>query len=314
MAGTSPQAVLPQDPAELAGFGRLEVVARLVVEGFMIGQHKSPFKGSSIEFVEHRQYYPGDEIRHIDWRAYGKTGRYYIKEYEDETNLRCWLLLDSSGSMAWAGSTVSKFEYARYLVASLGYLLLSQRDATGLVTWDARVRDRIEPAASAGNLRRIMQTLDVTQPGGETSLAEVLASLLPTLKRRGLVVIVSDCFDDLDRLIAALKQYRHARHEVVLLRIVTPEEEEFPFSTPTQFRSLEQPRHRILVDPHRLRAHYLEKYGEFASGLAKRAAAAGIDLQTFRTDSPVQKSLGEFLVSRTGRGQRPSGGRSTGSG
>ena len=295
---------LPQDPSELARFGRLEVVARLVVEGFMIGQHKSPFKGSSIEFVEHRQYYPGDEIRHIDWRAYGKTGKYYIKEYEDETNLRCWLLLDASGSMAYAGSTVSKFEYARYLVASLGHLLLSQRDATGLVTWDSRVRERIEPAASPGNLRRIMQVLESTEPGGETSMAGVLADLLPTLKRRSLIFIVSDCFDDVDQLMAALKQFRHAKHEVILLRIVTPEEEDFPFTGSTQFRSLERQNHRVVVDPHQLRAHYLKRYAEFSSSLEKRTAGAGIDFETFRTTAPVQKSLGGFLASRTRRGQK----------
>src|SRR6476659_3720281 len=142
MAITSrPEAPL-QDPTALARFGNLEMVVRLVVEGYMMGQHKSPFKGTSVEFVEHRQYYPGDEIRHIDWRAYGKTGKYFIKEFEDETNLRCYLLVDASGSMGYAGKTLSKFDYARYLAASLGYLLLSQRDATGLLSFDTMIRDR----------------------------------------------------------------------------------------------------------------------------------------------------------------------------
>ena len=133
------------DPTALAQFGRLEVVARLVVDGYIMGLHKSPFKGASVEFVEHRQYYPGDEIRHIDWRAFGKTGKYYIKEFEDETNLRCYLVVDASGSMAYGSSTISKFDYARQLASALGYLLLRQRDAVGLLTFDDNIRDRVEP-------------------------------------------------------------------------------------------------------------------------------------------------------------------------
>ena len=146
-----------QDPSALVAFGRLEIVARHVVEGYMMGQHESPFKGSSIEFVEHRQYYPGDEIRHIDWRAYGKTGKYYIKEFEDETNLRCHLVLDASGSMKYGDSTISKFEYARLLTASLGYLLLNQRDAAGLVTFDTKIRERIQPSASRKVFRHVIR-------------------------------------------------------------------------------------------------------------------------------------------------------------
>ena len=146
------------DPTALARFGQLEVVARLVVEGYMIGQHKSPFKGSSIEFVEHRQYYPGDEVRHIDWRAYGKTGRYFVKEFEDETNLRCYLLLDASGSMGYAGRTLSKFDYARQLTAALGYLLLHQRDALGAITFDTQVRDRLEPSSKPQNFARLIDS------------------------------------------------------------------------------------------------------------------------------------------------------------
>src|SRR5690606_33683550 len=147
------------DPTALARFGRLEVVAKLVVEGYMIGQHKSPFKGTSVEFVEHRQYYPGDEVRHIDWRAYGKTGKYYIKEFEDETNLRCYLLVDGSGSMGFKASTLSKFDYARQLAAALGYLLIGQRDSVGLITFDTRVRDRVEPSSKPQTFARLIDVL-----------------------------------------------------------------------------------------------------------------------------------------------------------
>jgi len=289
------------DPTALAQFGRLEVVARLVVEGFVMGQHKSPYKGSSIEFVEHRQYYPGDEIRHIDWRAYGKTGKYYIKEYEDETNLRCYLVVDASGSMGYGKSTLSKFHYARQLAAALGYLLLGQRDAVGLVTFDTKIRDRFEPRANPHNFQRLTTSLEERTPGRETNLSTVFEQLLPTLKRRSLVVILSDCYDRLEPLTAALKQFRHSRHEVVLFHIVAPEEEEFPFSRPTQFRSLERGRHRLLVDPHRLRSHYLAEYSEFCAQLTRRCGGAGIDYEKLVTTEPYHLALGKYLDARTRR-------------
>lgn len=290
-----------EDPTALAKFGKLEVVAQLVVEGYMMGQHKSPYKGSSIEFVEHRQYYPGDEIRHIDWRAYGKTGKYYIKEFEDETNLRCYLIVDASGSMAYAGKTLSKFEYARYLASALGYLLLMQRDATGLITFDTKVRDQFNPSANAQNFRQLTGMLEKRKPGGETSIGGVLEQIFPTIKSRSLVVLISDCFDNLKSLSTALKQYRHARNEVVLFHVNTPEEEEFPFSKPTQFRSLEQAGVRKLVDPHQLRAHYLEQYQEFCTELPRICGSIGIDYLKLRTDEPYHTALGAFLDSRTRR-------------
>lgn len=293
------------DPTALAKFGRLDVVARLIVEGYMVGQHKSPFKGSSVEFVEHRQYYPGDEIRHIDWRAFGKTGRYYIKEFEEETNLRAYLLVDGSGSMAYGQSTISKFHYARQMAAALGYLLLAQRDAVGMLTFDTQVRDRIDPSANPKNFRRITDALESwNAPGRETSLASVFEELIPLLKRRSLVFLISDFFDDLVPLTQVLKQFRHARHEVVLFQVVAPEEEEFPFSRPTQFRSLERSRHRILVDPHRLRALYLEQYQKFQSGLARICGNAGVDFHKLLTSDPYQKSLGAYLNERSRRKEK----------
>lgn len=290
-----------EDPAALAKFGKLEVVAKLIVEGFIMGIHKSPFKGSSIEFVEHRQYYPGDEIRHIDWRAYGKTGKYYIKEYEDETNLRCYLIVDASGSMGYKGSTISKFDYARYLSAALGHLLLQQRDATGLITFDTKVRDRFDPSANAQNFRRLTSMLEARQTGGETSLSKVFEKILPTIKRRALVVIMSDCFDRIAPLATALKQFRHARHEVILFHIVAPEEEDFPFRQPTQFRSLEVPGQRKLVDPHQLRTHYLEQYREFCSELVRCCRSVGADYHKLVTNQPYHRALGAFLDDRARR-------------
>src|SRR6185312_4120183 len=186
---TDPTADL--DPAALAKFGRLELLARLVVEGVMSGLHKSPFKGFSVEAAEHRQYGPGDEIRHIDWRAFGKTDRYYVKEYEEETNLKAYLVVDSSASMAYAGRTVSKFEHARRLAASLAYLMISQRDAVGLVTFDDMVRAMIPPRSAPGHFSIVCRALEDTPSGGETPLSGILHALAERIRRRGLVVILS---------------------------------------------------------------------------------------------------------------------------
>lgn len=298
-----PPATPPLDPTALAQFGRLEVVARMLVEGVQIGQHKSPAKGSSIEFVEHRQYSPGDEVRHIDWRAYGKTGRYFVKEFEDETNLRCYLLVDASGSMAFSGRTLSKFDYARQLAAGLGYLLLHQRDAVGLITFDTQVRSRIEPSSRPNTFQQVIEQLEQTRPGQETKLSAVCQEILPTLKRRSLIVLLSDCFDDLTSLQQVCQQFRFHQHEILLLQIVAPEEETFPFSKPTQFRSLERSGQRRLVDPHRLRQHYLEQYQAFCKGLQTQAQGLGMDYLKLVTTEPYQTALGAYLAFRSRRKQ-----------
>ncbi len=287
-----------EDPTALAKFGRLEVVAKLVVEGYMMGQHKSPFKGSSVEFVEHRNYYPGDEIRHIDWRAYGKTGKYYVKEYEDETNLRCQMFVDASGSMGYGASTLSKLDYCRYLACSLGYLLLKQRDACGMVAFDTKVREQVEPSTNPKNFQRLTKVLEELQPGQETSLSKVIESTLPRLKRRGLIVLFSDCFDRIDPLMTALKALRHARHEVMVFHVVAPEEETFPFSKPTMFRNLERRGHKVLVDPHRLRKHYVEQYQAFVADFEKRCGGIDVDYHRLVTNEPYHTALGRYLDSR----------------
>lgn len=289
---------LPENPTELAQFGSLELIARQLVEGLMMGRHRSPFKGSSVEFVEHRDYYPGDEIRHIDWRAYGKTGRYYVKEFEDETNLRAHLLVDVSGSMGYAGQNVSKFVYSRMLAASLAWLLLSQRDSVGLTTFDSKIREQIKPSSNREVFRRIQQVLESTTPGEDTGLSAVLEAALPTIQRRSLIMLISDCFDDVELLMKALQKCRHAKHEVVIFRIVAQEEEEFPFDRPTQFRNLENLNHRELVDPARLRKEYLRQYNEFTQTLKRECGASGIDCRRILTREPLQQSLGLWLAER----------------
>jgi uncharacterized protein (DUF58 family) len=248
--------------------------------------------------VEHREYHPGDEIRHIDWRAFGKTGRYYVKEFEDETNLRAQLLVDASGSMAWAGRGISKFAYARMLAAGLAWLFLSQRDAVGLTLFDTVVRQSQRPTSNRDVFRQLTAALESAVPGGETSLAGVLEAVLPTLSRRSLVILISDCFDDADRLFGVLQRYRHARHELAILRVVAPEEETFPFDRPTQFRSLEQSGQRLLVDPVRLRQEYLRQYGVFSERLQQECGSLGISYRRLVTDRSLQSELGAWLASR----------------
>lgn len=289
---------LPTDPIQLAKFGKLELIARQLVEGLMMGRHRSPFKGSSVEFVEHREYYPGDEIRHIDWRAYGKTGRYYIKEFEDETNLRAHLLVDASGSMAYAGSTLSKFEYSRMLAAALAWLLLSQRDSVGMMTFDSKIREQLKPSSNRDAFLQMTHILDQTSPGEDTSLAGIIESALPIIKRRSLLILISDCFDSLEALQAALQRCRHAKHEVIIFRIAAPEEIDFPFERPTQFRNLENVDHRLLVDPIRLRNEYLRQYAEFSAGLEKLCGAMGINQQMLKTSDPIQAVIGSWLAER----------------
>lgn len=299
MSTTNPELSAFGDPSTLMQFGRLDVIARLVVEGYMMGQHKSPFKGSSVEFVEHRQYYPGDEIRHIDWRAYGKTGRYFVKEYEDETNLRCYLMLDASGSMGYGQSTDTKFNYARQMTAVLAYLLLKQRDAVGLCLFDHKLRELIEPSMNATQFPRLIKTLEQAKTGRETSLGKVFEDVIPRLKRRSLIVLLSDLFDEIEPLQTAIKRFKHYRHDVVVVQIVAPEEEEFPFSRPTQFHNLEKSNERLLVDPHRLRRHYLEQYQKFMNRVSQMCTKSGVDLLKVKTDESFAKTLGSYLAYRS---------------
>ncbi len=289
------------DPTELRKYGGLTLLARQVVEGFLTGVHRSPYKGFSVEFAEHRQYTPGDEIRHIDWRAFGKTDRYFVKEFEEETNLKAYLLVDASGSMGFRGSkkAPSKFEYAQHVAASLAYLMLHQMDAVGLITLDTRVRGFIPPRANPKHLLRVLTTLEETRPGGETAMAPLWHELAGHhLKRRGMVIILSDFFDRIDGLVRALQHLRHRHHEVMLLQILAPEELEFPYKRLTQFRNLELHDQKVLVDTRRLREDYLRTFETFRRELKERAGKLQVDYHMMRTDEPVDRALGLYLSRR----------------
>ena len=279
----------------------LQVLARQVVEGFCSGLHRSPHKGFSVEFKEHRQYVRGDEIRSIDWKVFGKTDRLYIREYEEETNLRCTILLDQSGSMAYCGSraaAVSKHDYAVRTAACLAYLMLQQQDSVGLVTFDKRVRRYIPPRSRATHLRALLDELSRSAPRHETELGHVFHELVPKIHRRGLLIILSDLFGDVDELLKSLAHFRHAKHEIIIFQIWDPDELNFPFRQWTRFESLETPGNRRLVDPAHLRNAYLENLRLFREKLTAGCYRHRIDLAPMTTDRSYADTLASYLAMR----------------
>lgn len=291
-------------PADLQKISNLQVLARQVVEGFCSGLHRSPHKGFSVEFKQHRQYVPGDEIRRIDWRVFGRSDRYYIREYEEETNLRATLLLDLSGSMnygAEGASGLSKYQYATRLAACLAYLMLQQQDSVGLVTFDTAIRKYIPPRSRVSHLRVLIDELQRGAPGGETELADVFHDLVPKLHRRGLLIVISDCFGDVPKLLKALAHFRHAHHEILIFQIWDREELEFAFKGWTQFDCLERHGVRHLLDPALLREAYLANLRRFRDDLVQGCRRNKIDLVPFTTDQPYAEALAAYLSRRNAR-------------
>jgi len=284
--------------ADLQKITNLQVLARLVVEGFCSGLHTSPHKGFSVEFREHRPYVQGDEIRRLDWKVFGKSDRLYVKEYEEETNLRATLLVDASGSMSYRGGGIAKYQYAVRLAACLAYLMLRQADSVGLVTFDKKIRQYIPPRSRPSHLRVLLDALEQTRPGGETELGKVFHQLVPKIHRRGLLMILSDCFGDVTELMSALAHFRHAHHEVILFQIWDPDELEFPFKQWTRFDSLENEADKRLIDPVGRRAVYLENLAKFRQDLKEGCHRHRMDLVPVRTDQPYAEALAYYLARR----------------
>lgn len=286
---------------DIAKFSNLQVLAKGVVEGFCSGLHRSPHKGFSVEFKEHRAYVRGDDIRTIDWKLFGKTDRLYIREYEEETNLRCTILLDSSGSMAYSGSRSNgstKHDYAVRTAACLAYLMLQQQDSVGLVTFDKQVRRYIPPRARPKHLQAIINELKAQKPQFETELSDVFHEMVVKIHRRGLLIIISDLFGDVDQLMKSLAHFRHANHEIMIFQIWDPDELDFPFRQWTQFASLESASNRHLVDPAQIRRAYLEKLAQFRDQLAQGCNRHRISLVPMTTDQPYADSLAAYLALR----------------
>ncbi len=285
------------DPVEVLRLGPIDFAARELVDGFLRGLHRSPKRGSSSEFAEHRAYAPGDPVQRIDWRSYARTDRYYLREYDDETNVRCDLVLDASASMAHPDGPVSKFRYGRFLVAALAYLLHRQRDAVGLTILDRGVRGRLPPKSTAEHLNGLLHVLETTEPQGTTELGRGLEAVASTM-RRGLVVVVSDFLVDLDAALRAIAQLRHRGSDVIAFHLLDPAEEQLPFAGWTIFRDPERPAATVRYDARQVRAIYQDKLLAHREGLARGCRSAGVDYALVRTSTPFEQSLSSFLERR----------------
>jgi uncharacterized protein (DUF58 family) len=288
------------DPLTLAKVRSLELQARLVVEGYLSGMHKSPYHGFSVEFAQHREYVPGDDIKHVDWKVYGRTGRFYLKQYDEETNLVCWLLLDISDSMRYGSDQVTKYDYASMAVASLAYLVLQQSDSVGLVTFDNQVRTFLKPSSQPSQLKEIIRILNQGSSQAKTQMAPLLHELAERINRRAIIFVVSDVFDEVDEVLMGLQHLRHKRHEVVLWHVLDAAEVIFPFQEATLFRGLEE-YPQLLVDPRSLRQSYLEQFRHFVEQLTRGCRAQNIDYVQLRTDMRLDVALSSYLAHRLPR-------------
>jgi uncharacterized protein (DUF58 family) len=296
MAPERPQSYF--DPLVLAKITKMSVRARYVVEGMLSGLHKSPYRGYSVEFAQHREYVPGDEIRRIDWKAYGKFDRYFIKEYEEETNLRAYLLLDASASMDYGTAGLRKFDYGCYLAASLAYLMLHQGDEVGLATFGAAVQRYIPPRGGMQHLHALASHLEMAQPQGETRLEQVLQELARKIKQRGLIVVISDLLDVPEAVMRTLHYFRHRRHEVIVFHVMDHDELEFPFQRLTVFEDSEHPATRVLSDPRTIRDAYLQQLQGFLQEYQQACRREAIDYHLFATTTPLDVALTHYLARR----------------
>lgn len=304
------------DPKALMSIRSLELRARVVVEGFWSGLHRSPYHGFSVEFTEYRQYSPGDDPRYLDWRAFGRTDRHYIKKFEDETNLRCQLVVDQSRSMAFASSSKvpSKAEYAATLAATLAWFLHLQGDATGLFAFDDQLRDYLPARHRPGHLRQLMLALDKPPGGTATDLAAPLESLAGLIRKRGWIVVISDFLAPLDRLDRALSALAASGHELVVFQVLDPAEVAFGFEEPAWFEDMESQR-TLFIDPHAARPAYQQRLQAHSTALRGTCERLGITCHALQTSQPLDLVLLEFVRERDRRGRsarqaRPGGGRS----
>ncbi|MBX3442005.1 MAG: DUF58 domain-containing protein [Planctomyces sp.] len=290
------------DPAALMRIRNLEFRAKAVVEGFLSGLHRSPYHGFSVEFTEYRPYVPGDDLRYLDWRRLARSDRQYIKRFEDETNLRCWLLVDLSRSMGYTSLEYDKADYARTVAATIAYFLMLQRDAVGLITFDAAVRDYLPPRYRPGHMHRLMLLLEQATAGASTDLAGPLEQVARVTSKRGLVVLLSDMLAPAAVLEQQLGYVRSRGHEVIILRVLDPAETEFPFQQAAMFHDVESGRD-LFVDPQLVREQYARKFGEHRRDLVKLCSSLGADLYELSTRDPLDRALFDLLSARLRRGR-----------
>ena len=292
------------DPQTLAKLDGLELRAQRIVEGYVAGLHRSPYHGFSIEFAEHREYVAGDDLRYVDWKVFGKTDKIYLKQFEEETNLISYLLLDTSESMRYQGpdAAMSKLEYAKCVAAALAYLILQQQDAVWLVTFDREIRALVRPSSNPSHLKQLLHVMEESAAERKTSTGPIFHDLAERLRKRGIVMIFSDLFDDVNAMLTGLKHFRHRRHEVVIFHVLDPAELEFPFRRTTLFKGLEQ-MSDVLTEPQTLRRAYLQAMERFLRNLRQGCRSQNIDYVLLRTDQRIDVALSEYLALRMSRAQ-----------
>jgi uncharacterized protein (DUF58 family) len=286
------------DPEGLARVGNMELVARQVVEGFLTGRHRSPYHGFSAEYLDHRAYAPGDEVRNLDWKLLARTDKYFVKLFEDETNLRAYLLLDCSASMAFQSGGLSKLAYGSYLAAALAYLMLHQNDAVGLVLFDSEVRQFLPPRARPTQFRQVLDYLESPPVGGDTDVGTILHEVAERVRRRGLVIVISDLLDDVDKVAGGLQHFRHNGHEVVVFQVMDDAELTFPYDRLTRFKDMEGAG-RVVTNPRSLRARYLARLNAFLDGVKTACFERGIGYNLADTKQPYDVFLAEYLEKRS---------------
>jgi uncharacterized protein (DUF58 family) len=286
------------DPEGLARIGNMELVARQVVEGFLSGRHRSPYHGFSVEYLDHRPYTPGDHLRDLDWKIMARTDKYFVKLFEDETNLRAYILLDCSRSMGFQSDGLNKLEYGSYLAAALSHLLLRQNDAVGLVLFDEKVRQYLAPHARGTQFRHVLEILEHAQPEGETDVGVILHEVADRIRRRGLVILISDLLDDPRNVADGLQHFRHNHHEVIVFHVMDHAELTFPFEQLTRFKDIEGPA-CVVANPRSVRARYLERVETFIEGLKAECCERKISYALADTRQPYDLLLAGYLEKRS---------------
>lgn len=289
----------PLDPHVLAKLSGLQLRASQIVEGYVSGLHRSPYQGFSVEFAEHREYAPGDDLRYVDWKVFGKTDKVYLKQYEEETNLITYLVLDSSESMRYQseGAPLSKLEYAQCAAASIAYLVIHQQDSAGLVMFDDQVRQFLRPASNASHLQQMVHLMQQGEVVRKTRTGPIFHELAERFTRRGIVFILSDLFDDAETMLAGLKHFRHRRHDVVVIQVLDPAELDFPFQNATMFRGMEEAGD-LLVEPAQLRKAYQQEIQKFTAKVRAGCLGQQADYLLVRTDQPLDAVLTAYFAKR----------------
>lgn len=285
------------DPAIVARLGTIDLKARTIVEGFLTGLHRSPYKGFSVEFAEYRQYLPGDDLATLDWKVYARSDRHFVKKYEEETNLTCHLLLDVSASMGYGSGPVTKLQYGSYLAGALAYLMNRQRDAFGLIAFDAGITSLVPASVRTGHLRAVLLALERLKLGAHTNVAKPLHDLAAAVRRRGLVVLVSDLLDDPRQVLDGLKHFRYRGTDVVVFQVLDPFELKFPFEQAARFRDMETA-DEVMAVPAAVRRDYIDRMQAMIAHYKRELALVGIDHCLLDTSQPLELGLMAYLMTR----------------